>query len=159
MDRFEIFNEVIKQYNKLEGTIVDLVKKYPGYTRDKFYNDVKKYGYTKDNERNIYIIPDDNIEGQIDILEATGEPQRKEDIKPMETISEEVEKPTEDKPGVKDNIEKVKVSEKMKKTFEIDIDLNQFIKLQSVIEDKTINQWVNDTLWKAIPESTKKIIK
>ena len=48
--------------------------------------------------------------------------------------------------------------EKKKKTFEIDVELEKHIRIQAAIEDTTINEWVNKTLWEAIPEDTKEFI-
>jgi predicted HicB family RNase H-like nuclease len=51
------------------------------------------------------------------------------------------------------------MGEKKKKTFEIDTELEQLIKIQAAIENVSINDWVNSVLWKAIPKDTKEIVR
>lgn len=129
MDRQEILKDIIRRYNNKEGNIKDLLTDYEDYSKDKFYRDLKKNGIVKDKERDIYIY--EGIDGQIDLLE-----------------EEEKEIP-EPKP---------KADTRKKKTFEIDESIEPYIKAEAIKQGVTLNDWVNDTLWKAISDSTKEFI-
>ena len=47
---------------------------------------------------------------------------------------------------------------KKKKTFEIDEELDQYLKAEAIRKGLTINELVNKSLWKAISEDTKDFI-
>ena len=157
MNRKSIVKEIIERYNNREGNITELSNSYEGYSRQKFYRDIKKYGIVKDDDNDIYIIPEDNIKGQIDLLEGTEGPESHNNIKAIDNIPNKEIKATERDKGVKAMTE-VKDTTKKKKTFEIDVELEKHIRIQAAIEDTTINEWVNKTLWEAIPEDTKEFI-
>lgn len=137
MDRESIAREIAVRFNNGEGTITDLSKEYEGYSRHKFYRDIESIGIVK-NKEGKYIIPDSNIKGQINLLEQVA-PEMQQDIKNKDAIVTEP-------------------PEKKKKTFEIDVELEKYIKVQAALENTTINEWVNKTLWEAIPEDTKEFI-
>ncbi len=149
MDRESIAREIAVRFNNGEGTITDLSKEYEGYSRHKFYRDIESIGIVK-NKEGKYIIPDSNIKGQINLLEQVSpDTQGKEISRAIEPIRD------------KERQEKRKGQsmEKKKKTFEIDVELEQLIRIQAAIEDITINEWVNSVLWKAIPEDTRRIVR
>jgi predicted HicB family RNase H-like nuclease len=150
MNRENIAKEIIRRYNNREGTITNLAEQHEGYSRHKFYRDIEKLGITKEKETDKFIIPDGNIEGQLNLLEQEGpELQEKE-------ISRAIE-PIRDTERQKER--KAQSMEKKKKTFEIDVELEQLIRIQAAIKDTTINEWVNKILWAAIPEDTRRIVK
>lgn len=175
MDRESIAREIAARFNNREGNITDLAAEYEGYSRYKFYRDIKKLGIVKDDEKDIYIIPDDNIDGQINLLEQVG-PEMQEEEKgildpigdpPDEREGQDMQQDIKNKDViVTDPPEEKEIDlfygigtpEKKKKTFEIDVELEKYIRIQAAIEDTTINEWVNKTLWKAIPEDTKEFI-
>lgn len=160
MDRESIAREIIFRFNNGDGTITDLAAEYEGYSRHKFYRDIVKLGITKDREGK-YIIPDDNIEGQLNLLEQEGpelQEEEKETLEPIGDISDE-RKGNEMQQDIKNKDAIVtEPPEKKKKTFEIDVELEKYIKVQAALENTTINEWVNKTLWEAIPEDTKEFI-
>lgn len=156
MNREEIFLDILKRFNNQEGTISKLVKEYQGYTRDKFNDDIKKRSIIKNPGTNQYIY-NDKIEGQIDITEI--EEKEKVIVKPKEIIKESLSD-TRVKPGdTKDNQYINGSVTRKKKTFEIDTDLEQLIRVSASIEDITINDYVNKILRASIPVSVKIIVK
>ncbi len=155
MDRESIAREIAVRFNNGEGTITDLAAEYKGYSRHKFYRDIDRLGITKDEEGK-YIIPDANIKGQLDLLEKVGpELEEKEILDPIgeEREGEKMQQDIKNKDSIV-----TEPPEKKKKTFEIDVELEKHIRIQAAIEDTTINEWVNKTLWEAIPEDTKEFI-
>lgn len=155
MDRESIAREIAVRFNNGEGTITDLAAEYKGYSRHKFYRDIDRLGITKDEEGK-YIIPDANIKGQLDLLEKVGpELEEKEILDPIgdERKGNEMQQDIKNKDAIV-----TEPPEKKKKTFEIDVELEKHIRIQAAIEDTTINEWVNKTLWEAIPEDTKEFI-
>ena len=158
MERDNIAREIAVRFNNGEGTITDLSKEYEGYSRHKFYRDIESIGIVK-NKEGKYIIPDANIKGQLDLLEKVGpELEEKEILDPIGDISDE-RKGNEMQQDIKNKDAIVtEPPEKKKKTFEIDVELEKYIRIQAAIEDTTINEWVNKTLWEAIPEDTKEFI-
>lgn len=152
MERFETFKELINRYNDKKGSINNLVTEYEGYSRNMFYRDLKKYGVEKDEEKDIYYFT--QLEGQTDLL---GVPELtandiKED-KPTNYINKELKGSQE---AIKAS--KINAAVKKKKTFEIDEDLEQYLKAEAIKESLTVNELVNQTLWKVISEDTKKFI-
>ena len=131
MEYKEKAKEIARRYNQGQGTISALCKDI-GIGRSTFYKAIGEIGIVKDDEKDIYIIPDIQVKDQ-------------EEPAPAE--------PKEERKG-----QRMK-QEKKKKTFEIDVELEQLIRIQAAIEDITINEWVNNVLWKAIPDDTRKIIK
>lgn len=155
MNREEIFLEVMRRYNNGEGTIINLVKEYPNYTRDKFNLDVKKRHIVKDSNTNLYIY-NDLIEGQLDIVEIA--PGTKEVIK--EVAAKEIKKDSLSDTKVKEVEQDINGSStRKKKTFEIDVDLEQLIRVAAGIENITINDYVNRVLRDSIPLNVKTLIK
>jgi len=185
MTRKEITRDLAARYNQREGSALELSKEYGNnYNVDKFNRDIKKYGIVRDKETNLYIIPDETMKGQIDILGGTGEPQSLEGTKLTNTMTDTVTKqqggntmpestPDKELEEIKVNNEptksrglkaegEVKVNDPMprkKKTFEIDTDLEQLIRVQAAILDITINDYVNEVLRKSISDNVKSIIK
>ncbi len=152
MERTTIFNQVITRYNDQEGSITKIVKDYPSYSRDKFNKDLKKHGYIKDMERNLYIIKD--LEGQIDILDIPGQAPSKEDNKAILSIPKDIKEPTKANTSLESN-----ETTRKKKTFEIDVDLEQLIRVAAALEDITMNDYVNKVLRVSIPVSVKIMVK
>ncbi len=152
MERDQIFKELISRYNNKEGSINNLVTNYPGYSRNMFYRDLKKYGVEKDEKKDIYYFTE--LEGQVDLLggtELTGESI--EDTKATNYINE----------GLKASQGANKAFKpdsliKKKKTFEIDEELDQYLKAEAIKKGLTVNELVNKTLWKVISEDTKNFI-
>lgn len=142
MDRENTVKEIVRRYNEKEGTILDLVKEYEGYSRNKFYRDIAKLGIVKDDEKDIYILKNDNIEGQLNILDD-------------EAPGEEIKK---DSPGELEERKATKMI-KVKKTYEIEEFTEKAVKIQATLEGKTINDYVNDVLQASISDEVKKLIE
>lgn len=170
MDRLEMCREIVKRYNNKEGTITELTKDYgDSYNRSKFNRDVKSLNINRDIELDKYIIPVINVEGQLDILEGTEGATMKADTKVIENMGHEVKSIAKGKGAAKEmtiednkvvsDIKVIDPMERKKKTFEIDIDLEQLIRVQAAILNITINDYVNKVLRKSIPEDIKNIIK
>lgn len=145
--------EVIKLYNEKKGNISKLVKDV-GISRAAFYSNLNKLGIIKDEEKDLYIIPDDNIKGQINLLD---EPEK--EIHKIPELFEPVKQRKEVEKVEKREVKPIDPLEKKKKTFEIDVKLEKYIRVQAAKENITINEWVNKTLWAAIPDDTKEFIK
>lgn len=168
MTREEITRDLAARYNKGQGTVQDLSTEYGAdYNQYKFYRDIKKYGIIKDTDTDKFIIPGKVMSGQIDILSTTVEPQSLEESQTTNTMAsidteqQGVKVMPENTP--KEELEVVKVNkeprERKKKTFEIDTDLEQLIRVQAAILDITINDYVNEVLRKSISDNVKSIIK
>ena len=152
MERTEIFKDLISRYNNREGSINNLVTNYPGYSRNMFYRDLKKYGVEKDEKKDIYYFTE--LEGQVDLLGGTELTDK--DIKEVEAtncIDKELKASQE---AIKTS--KVNTPAKKKKTFEIDEELEQYLKAEAIKEGLTVNELVNKTLWAVISEDTKNFI-
>ena len=139
-ERKEIVLDIVKKYNAREGKIAALAREYKDYSRDKFYADIKKLGIIKDKSKDKYIIPDYNIKGQVNLVEQV-------DYSKQEVKQEQLK--DADK----------KVTERKKKTFEIDTDLEQLIRVTAAIEDISMNDYINKVLRAAIPKHVKDMIK
>ena len=138
-ERKEIVLDIVKKYNAREGKIAALAREHKNYSRDKFYADAKKLGIIKDKSKDKYVIPNHNIEGQIGLSE---------NEEPKKGISKGDDK-------LKDL--DINITGKKKKTFEIDIELERYLRIEAAIKDISINEFVNSTLWKAISSDTKKL--
>lgn len=158
--------KVAERYNNKDGTIVDLLKEV-GIGRTAFYSNIKKMGIVKDDDLDKYIIPSGNIGGQIDILEVAEGVVRSEETKEMDNITSVEDETTEGNERVsgvaKEDIEvteeiKAENQSRKKKTFEIDIDLEQLIRVRAAILDISINDYVNIVLRESIPDTIKNII-
>ena len=117
-----------------------------------FYRDLKKYGVEKDEKKDIYYFKE--LEGQVDLLGGTELTDK--DIKEVEAtncIDKELKASQE---AIKTS--KVNTPAKKKKTFEIDEELEQYLKAEAIKEGLTVNDLVNKTLWAIISEDTKKFI-
>lgn len=152
MERSEMFKDLISRYNNKEGSINNLVTDYEGYSRNMFYRDLKKYGVEKDEKKDIYYFKE--LEGQVGLLGGTELTEESiKDIKATNYINK----------GLKASQEAIKTSKvntpaKKKKTFEIDEELEQYLKAEAIKEGLTVNDLVNKTLWAIISEDTKKFI-
>lgn len=120
---------IAKQYNQGLGTIKELAKN-AGMSDRTFYRNIKEVGIYRDKKTNKYIIPKNILEN------AEGE-----------------RKNMQDKQVNKENIKK------KKKTFEISEDVEKAVKIQAATEEKTINQWVDDTLRKNISDEVWQLLK
>lgn len=167
MNREDIARDIALRFNNGEGTVTDLSKEFPKYDRNKHNRDIVKYGIVKDKDTNKFIIPDKVMSGQIDILSTTVEPQSLKESQTTNTMTsidteqQGVKVMPENTP--KEELEAVKVNkeprERKKKTFEIDTDLEQLIRVQAAILDITINDYVNEVLRQSITDDVKKVIK
>lgn len=64
----------------------------------------------------------------------------------------------ENEEGEKENMQDKQVNKK-RKTFDISEDVEKAVKIQAATEEKTINQWVDDTLRKNISDEVWQLLK
>jgi predicted HicB family RNase H-like nuclease len=169
--------EVARRYNAGEGNInISELCEEIGLGERTFYKYVKRLGIERVGDK--YIIPDKQIEGQLNLLEKEGpvgpeEPEQQEQEqgdKPETTEREETRNMEQEK---KENVQASQARETSekekqvttgepalkKKTFEIEEYVEKAVKIQAALEEKTINEYVNDTLKASISEEVKKLIK
>ncbi len=152
MERDQIFKELISRYNNKEGSINTLVDDYEGYSRAMFYRDLKKYGVEKDEKKDIYYFAE--LEGQVDLLgEAELTDKGIGEVGATNYTNEEIKTSQEANKALKP-----KAPIKKKKTFEIDEELEQYLKAEAIRKGLTVNELVNKTLWTVISEDTKDFI-
>ncbi len=141
---------VVKRFNNSEGTVVELCKD-EGIGRTAFYSRIEKLGIKKEGEK--YAFPNEQIEGQLNITSNQEEPEEREQVKEMEQIAS-----IEDKTSIREKEVKRVITTRRKKTFEISEGVEAAIKMMAILEGKTINDYVNDTLEKSIDDKVKRMV-